>query len=96
MDCSQDSQFTSVYTSPADAFPSAVPRPRAPELTLRSFDVPQTRASYVRLRVLTNQCTGQPRYRGDLDDDPRNEADCVNGSAQDDNVRAAELQVFAR
>jgi hypothetical protein len=72
------------------------PRPRAPELTLRSFDVPQTRATHVMLRVLSNQCTGQPLYRGDLDDDPLNDADCVTGSTQDDNVRAAELQVFAR
>jgi extracellular elastinolytic metalloproteinase len=96
VDCTQDSQFTSVFTSPANAFPSVVPRPRAPELTLRSFDVPQTRASYVRLRVLSNQCTGQPAYQGDLDDDPLNDADCRTGSTQDDNVRAAELQVFAR
>jgi hypothetical protein len=96
VDCSQDSQFTSVFTSPPDAFPSGVPRPRAPELTLRSFDVPQTRASYVRLRVLTNQCTGQAAYHGDLDDDPGNDADCSTGSTQDDNVRAAELQVFAK
>ena len=96
VDCSQDSQFTSVFTSPPDAFPSGIPRPRAPELTLRSFDVPQTRASYVRLRVLSNQCTGQAAYHGDLDDDPGNDADCTTGSTQDDNVRAAELQVFAR
>jgi extracellular elastinolytic metalloproteinase len=96
VDCSQDSQFTSVFTSAPDAFPSSIPRPRAPELTLRSFDVPQTRASYVRLRVLSNQCTGQALYHGDLDDDPGNDADCTTGSTQDDNVRAAELQVFAR
>jgi extracellular elastinolytic metalloproteinase len=96
VDCTQDGQFTSVFTSPANAFPSGVPRPRAPELTLRSFDVPQTRATHVRLRVLTNQCTGQTAYHGDLDDDPLNDADCRTGSTQDDNVRAAELQVFAR
>jgi extracellular elastinolytic metalloproteinase len=72
------------------------PRPRAPDLTLRSFDVPQTRASHVRLRVLTNQCTGQPAYHGDQDNDPLNVTDCVEGSMQDENVRAAELQVFAR
>jgi hypothetical protein len=96
VDCSQDSQFQTVFTSPADAFPSGVPRPRAPELNIRSFEVPQTRASHVRLRVLTNQCTGGPAYRGDQDDDPGNVTDCRAGSAQDDNVRAAELQVFAR
>jgi hypothetical protein len=94
VDCSQPSQFTPVFTSPADAFPSAIPRPRAPELIVRSFDVPATRATHVRLRVLTNQCTGAPAYQGDQDDDPRNVTDCDEGSTQDDNVRAAELQVF--
>jgi hypothetical protein len=96
VDCSQNTQFTSVFISPDDAFPSIRPRPRAPELTLRSFAVPETRATYVRLRVLSNQCTGTPGYRGDQDDDPGNTTDCVAGSTQDDNVRAAELQVFAR
>jgi hypothetical protein len=96
VDCSQDSQFTSVFTSPPDAFPSGVPRPRAPELLMRSFAVPQTRASFVRLRVLTNQCTGQAAYQGDQDDDPLNTTDCRDGSDQDLNVRAAELQVFAK
>jgi extracellular elastinolytic metalloproteinase len=96
VDCSQDTHFTSIFTSPPDAFPAGVPRPRAPDLTLRSFDVPQTRASHVRLRVLTNQCTGTVAYQGDQDDDPRNVTDCDDGSPQDDNVRAAELQLFAR
>ena len=94
VDCSQLSQFTSVFTSAADAVPSAIPRPRAPELIIRSFAVPSTRATHVRLRVLTNQCTGAPAYQGDQDDDPRNTTDCDDGSTQDDNVRAAELQVF--
>jgi extracellular elastinolytic metalloproteinase len=99
IDCSQDSQFTRILTSPADAFPSGVPRPRAPELIMRSFDVPQTKATHVRLRVLANQCTGGPAYQGDQDDDPGNSTDCdettlpgfgVNATR----VRAAELQVF--
>jgi extracellular elastinolytic metalloproteinase len=94
VDCSQASQFASVFTSAADAFPSAIPRPRAPDLIVRSFNVPTTRATHVRLRVLTNQCTGAPAYQGDHDDDPRNITDCDAGSVQDDNVRAAELQVF--
>ena len=94
VDCSQDSQFTSVFTSPADAFPARAPRPRAPELIIRSFDVPATRATHVRLRVLTNQCTGTPAYHGDQDDDPLNVTDCRDGSTADDAVRAAELQVF--
>ncbi len=66
---------------------------------MRSFDVPQTKATHVRLRVVTNQCTGGPAYQGDQDDDPANSTDCdentlpgfnVNGTR----VRAAELQVF--
>ncbi len=96
IDCSQDSQFQSTFTSPPNAFPSDVPRPRAPEMIMRSFDVPQTRATYVRLRVLSNQCTGTHSYLGDKDDDPLNVTDCPAGSTADDAVRAAELQVFAR
>jgi extracellular elastinolytic metalloproteinase len=94
VDCADDSEFITVYTSPADAFPSIAPRPRAPELIIRSFNIPDVRASYVRLVVVHNQCTGAPDYQGDQDDDPRNTTDCEDGSAQDDNVRAAELQVF--
>jgi extracellular elastinolytic metalloproteinase len=48
----------------------------------------------VRLRALTNQCTGTPAYHGDQDDDPLNVTDCRDGSTADDAVRAAELQVF--
>ena len=85
-----------MFTSPADAFPSVAPRPRAPDLIIRSFDVPRVRATHVRLRVITNQCTGTPAYAGDQDDDPLNITDCAAGSTQDDNVRAAELQVFSQ
>jgi extracellular elastinolytic metalloproteinase len=100
VDCSQDSQYTLIFTSPADAFPSGIPRPRAPELIMRSFEVKRTVATHVRLRVVTNQCTGAPAYQGDQDDDPGNSTDCdettlpgfnVNGTR----VRAAELQVFS-
>jgi extracellular elastinolytic metalloproteinase len=50
----------------------------------------------VRLRVLTDQCTGAPACQGDQDDDPLNVTDCEDGSTQDTIVRAAELQVFRR
>jgi hypothetical protein len=85
-----------LYTSSPDAFPAIAPRPRAPDLTLRSFSVPKTMATYIRLVVVANQCTGTPAYAGDLDDDPLNITDCAAGSTQDDNVRAAELQVFQK
>ena len=53
-----------IYTSPADAFPGVAPRPVAPNLTLRTFDVPDTSASAVRLVALENQCTGRAGVRG--------------------------------
>ena len=94
-DCSTDSAYTLVYTSPADAFPSGVPRPRAPELIVRSFDVPRTKATHLRLRVVTNQCTGGPLYQGEQDADPVNPTDCDAATVNGERVRAAELQVFA-
>ena len=48
---------------PADAFPGVAPRPVAPNLTLRTFDVPDTTASAVRLVALENQCTGRAGVR---------------------------------
>jgi extracellular elastinolytic metalloproteinase len=94
--CTNDADFTLLFESPADVFPSVVPRPRAPDLMLQSFVVPKTAATYVRLVVVSNQCTGTPAYQGDQDDDPGNVTDCRDGSTQDDNVRAAELQVFMK
>jgi extracellular elastinolytic metalloproteinase len=91
-----DAEFVVVFSSPADAFPSVAPRPRAPDLNMRSFDVPRTRATHVRLRVVANQCTGAPDYAGEQDQDPRARTDCSTASPQAFNVRAAELQVFER
>jgi hypothetical protein len=65
-----------MFSSPTDAFPSIAPRPRAPDLNMRSFDVPRTRATHVRLRVVANQCTGGPDYAGEQDQDPRARTDC--------------------
>jgi len=96
VDCADDADFTVVFTSPANAFPAIAPRPRAPELIMRSFDIRRTRATHVRLRVLTNQCTGTPDYQGEQDNDPGANTDCTTASAQALNVRAAELQVFGR
>jgi hypothetical protein len=94
--CSDPSQFQVVYTSPADAFPSIAPRPRAPELEIRSFDIPNTTATHLRLEVLTNQCTGAPAYAGERDADPRANTDCSTASPQANNARVAEFQAFAR
>jgi hypothetical protein len=96
VDCSQDSQFELIYTSPEDAFPADAPRPIVTDLNLRSFNIPNVEASFLRLRVLTNQCTGGPDFQGDQDNDPINVTDCDQGSIQGTRVRVSELQVFRR
>jgi hypothetical protein len=98
-----EGNFSVIYTSSPAAFPSIAPRPRSPELIFRTFNVPATAATHVQLRVVHNQCTGFGGYRGEQDNDPGNNTDCVTGSSiagvtnlsQGTNVRAAELQVFS-
>ncbi|GAA4575463.1 hypothetical protein GCM10023176_44810 [Micromonospora coerulea] len=94
--CADAADFHAVYTSPADAFPSVAPRPRAPELIIRSFDIPRTKATHLRVEVVTNQCTGAPDYAGEQDADPRAATDCTTASVQANNVRIAEFQAFAQ
>jgi hypothetical protein len=47
----------------------------------------------VKFVVVANQCTGQPSYLGDQDQDPNNNADCA-ASVRASEVHATELQVF--
>jgi hypothetical protein len=82
------------YTSSANAFPARAPRPVAPNLVMRSFDVRDARAAAIRLVVLENQCTGYAGYAGEQDNDPANDTDCKTASDRGTIVHAAELQVF--
>jgi hypothetical protein len=93
-DCGQDAAYREVYRSPHDAFPGGAFRPTAPQLNLRSFTIRPTLATHLRIKVLTSQCTGNPRYAGEQDDDPRAATDCATASAFASHVRIAELQVF--
>ncbi len=85
--CSTPGAFGSpIFTSAPDAFPGEVPRPVVPELILREFDVPDTVATHIRIEVVDNQCTGNPRFQDpgnpvttDQDSDPLNETDCRAG-----------------
>ena len=97
VDCSQDTQFTVIYTSAANAFPAVAPRPRSPELIMRSFDVPQTKATHLRFRVVLSQCTGNPDYAGEQDNDPRANTDCATAAPEtaSETVRAAEFEAFS-
>jgi extracellular elastinolytic metalloproteinase len=93
--CSSDKAvWKRFFVSKGNAFPALRPRPVAPNLTLRSFKVPTTRAAAIRFVVLENQCTGYAGYAGEQDDDPTNDTDCATASDRGTIVHAAELQVF--
>ncbi|MFN2587734.1 MAG: M36 family metallopeptidase [Actinomycetota bacterium] len=103
-DCSGAGHFRRVYVSRRKAFPAIAPRPKAPHLIMRVFDIPDVTATHVRFVVLHNQCTGNPRFSGDQDEDPISSSDCPTGTSpvqlaqnahQGNKVRAAELQIFA-
>ena len=99
VDCSKDADYRPVFTSPADAFPSGVPRPTAPTLNMRSFDVPQVNATHLRFVVLANQCEGGPLYQGEQDNDPANATDCdenYTGAGGAHKVGITEVQAFRR
>jgi extracellular elastinolytic metalloproteinase len=89
------------FLTAVDAFPSVNPRPVTPDETLRSWDLPDQRATHVRLVVLDNQCTGQPSYQGDQDNDPQVNSDCRSTNPgtpflpRDTEVHATELQVLS-
>jgi len=95
--CTTPVEFTQVYPVPgspaAVEFDAGTPRPLAPNLILKEFDVKDSMATHVRLVALDNQCTGQAKYHID-DADPTNNADCRT-SPQINNLRAAELQVLS-
>jgi extracellular elastinolytic metalloproteinase len=91
---SSKARWKRFFTSSADAFPALAPRPVAPNLVMRSFDVRDTRAAAIRLVVLENQCTGYAGYAGEQDNDPVNDTDCKTASDRGSIVHAAELQVF--
>ena len=74
--------------SPANAFPSVNPRPVTPDHTLRYFKAKGAPpATHVKFVVVANQCTGQPSYAGDQDQDPNNNADCLATDARERGAR---------
>jgi extracellular elastinolytic metalloproteinase len=94
--CSLPTSWKPLFTSPADAFPGVAPRPLAPNLALRTFDVPNVTATAVRFTALDNQCTGGPDYQGEQDADPTNATDCDTASDQGTVLHAAEFEVFGQ
>lgn len=98
-DPSEPDTFRRILNSHPDAFPGDNPRPVAPHLIIRTFEVPRTTATHVLLRVIDNQCTGQESFQGEQDHDPANVTDCRTGSPplppRGNEVRAAELQLLS-
>jgi len=95
-DCSTDAGYRMTYRSPSNAFPAAAFRPTAPQLNLRTFHFNPTKATHVRIQVLASQCTGNPQYAGEQDNDPAAATDCTANSPFAAQVRIAELQVYTR
>jgi hypothetical protein len=95
-DCSTDAGYRQVYVSPADAFPGGAFRPTAGQLNLRTFRFTTTAVTHLRLVVLTSQCTGNPRYAGEQDNDPAAATDCTANSPFAPVVRISEFQAFSR
>ena len=96
IDCTQDSQYFKFFVSQPDAFDGSPFRPFMPDINLRSFHTFPVPLTHIRLKVLTSQCTGNPDYAGERDDDPNNATDCATAAPIRDQVRIAELQVFSR
>ncbi|WP_328814314.1 M36 family metallopeptidase [Nonomuraea cypriaca] len=94
-DCADPAQFKKVYTSKSNAFDATRPRPRGADMLIESFDVRATSATHLMFRALTTQCTGNPVYAGEQDNDPNSATDCATASPQREHVRAAEFQAFS-
>ncbi|GAA4118160.1 hypothetical protein GCM10022415_16720 [Knoellia locipacati] len=94
--CDKDADFRPVFTSAPDAFPGAAPRPVAPELKMRTFDIPQTAATHLRFALDTNQCQGGPQFQGEQDEDPNNATDCTTAYAGAQTIAVSEVQVLRK
>ena len=79
--CEEEGDFTSRLVA-KDAFPADRPRPTVKDLMLRTFAIPETKATHVRIKVLDNQCTGGPDYTGaaNPENNPLSDPDCANGA----------------
>ncbi|SDJ27587.1 Fungalysin metallopeptidase (M36) [Nonomuraea maritima] len=93
--CDDPANYRKAYTSKANAFETNLPRPRGADMLVKSFDIRTVNATHLMLRALTTQCTGNPLYAGEQDNDPNSATDCATASPQRDHLRAAEFQAFS-
>jgi extracellular elastinolytic metalloproteinase len=95
-DGSIDAGWTRLLSAPSNAFPSVNPRPVTPDMTLRYFDADSPIVgTHVKFVVTSNQCTGQPSYAGDQDNDLTNNSDCLATSRATE-VHVSEVEVFGQ
>jgi hypothetical protein len=92
--CADPAAYSVIQKSRSDAFDTRLPRPRGADLLIKSFDVRSAKATHLMLRVVSSQCTGNPRYLGEQDNDPNSATDCATASPARAQVRAAEFQAF--
>ncbi|RLP85915.1 peptidase M36 [Micromonospora sp. BL4] len=95
-DCADPARWQRIYTSAGDAFPGGAYRAYSRDINLRTFAVPTTLATHLRVEVLASQCTGGPHYAGEQDNDPATTTDCATASPARDQVRIAEFQAFSK
>lgn len=97
VDCTDASDYDVAFTSAKAAFDAGVPRPLVTDQGMRDFAIPATRATHLRLEVLQTQCTGNPAYAGEQDEDPATVTDCVaSGESDGKGASLAEFQAYAR
>jgi hypothetical protein len=86
--------YRTVYRSPEQFFPTGPPRAVAPDLQLRTVNLPAAvTADHLRLLVRSNTCTGTPYFRGDKDNDPLSSSDCPS-TPNATKVTVTEFQAF--
>jgi uncharacterized repeat protein (TIGR01451 family) len=80
------------------SFPAQSFRPVAPNQLIRTFDIAPANeqlATHVRLVALDNQCTGEPRYAGDQENDPTTPTtDCSTSATTRNVLRMSEIEIF--
>jgi hypothetical protein len=87
--------FRTIYRSPSNFFPSARPRPVAPDLINREVKFPAAiTADAVKLVIRSSACTGTPEFNQEEESDPVQPSSCTSVAGYPTQVTVTELQVF--
>jgi hypothetical protein len=87
--------FRTIYTSPANFFPSARPRPVAPDLIAREVKFPAAiKADAVKLVIKSSACTGTPEFNQEEEADVIQDSACTSLAGYPTQVTVTELEVF--